>query len=362
MKKSFFLSILISIIIFFCLPIPECLSWEAFKDVEDINTDGDFKVGYIDVDGDSINEIIIKKRYGAGSNHYLEDLRIFKDSEDNKELELIFHIVTLDSIFGFSSEKQYNRDIVSEVEFAEPTPENKGIRDIIVKSKKIYYKDAVNKVIDREEGLETKVFSMYGSSYSVNKIFRNIDLDNNGEKELVVAQQQYEIISENIPSIAMREIITVSTLDDKEIASFSMPDHMGEVEFISLNKDSFKQIVAMSYGGTHYTNIAIYGYKDGKLYEIFEDGSACGVKAHFDASPPTIKIGSANWGAKVLTEEGKEINWSYSSDPLWKIHTWNGEEFIYSKDLSTSPDFSHEEETKRYLDKARSLMTGDNNK
>jgi len=145
--------------------MPAYSLWENYKDIGDINTEGDFKVGYIDIDGDFINEIIIKKQYGAGSNHYLEDLRIFKDSEDKKELKLIFHIVTLDSTFGFSGEsKQYNCDIVSKVEFTEPNPKD-GTRDIIVKSKKIYYKDDESKVIDKEEELGTKVYKWNGTKF-----------------------------------------------------------------------------------------------------------------------------------------------------------------------------------------------------
>ena len=144
-------------------------SWEAYKDVEDINTDGDFKVGCIDIDADFITEIIIKKQYGAGSNHYIEDLRIFKDPEGDRELELIFYIVTLDRTFGFVGEmKQYNCDIVSKVELTEPTVENKGIRDIIVKSKKIYYKDDENKVVDRKEDLGTKVYKWNGIKFEQN--------------------------------------------------------------------------------------------------------------------------------------------------------------------------------------------------
>ncbi|MBU4509721.1 hypothetical protein KJ830_01605 [bacterium] len=165
MRKNFILLILIAIVVLYPFALAYS-SWEAYKDVERINIDGDFKVGYIDVNGDFINEIIIEKQYGAGSNHYLEDLRIFKDLEGNRELELIFYIVTLDRTFGFSGEmKQYNCDIVSKVEFTDQTPENNGIRDIIVKSKKIYYKDKNNKIIDKEEGLGTKIFKWNGKTF-----------------------------------------------------------------------------------------------------------------------------------------------------------------------------------------------------
>jgi len=162
-----FLPILMSITIFMCLPATAYASWEAYKDVGDINVEGDFKVGYIDIDGDFAKEIIIESKHGAGSNHYLEMMRIFKEKGGQDwELDLIFSIWTLDSTFGFVGEmKQYNCDIVSEVEFTEAIAENKEIRNIIVKSRKIYYKDDENKVMDREEELETKVYKWNGTKF-----------------------------------------------------------------------------------------------------------------------------------------------------------------------------------------------------
>lgn len=105
-------------------PIQLCLSWTEYTNVR-----------YMDFDGDLVDEVIIECRHGAGTGHYIEDVRIFKDAYP--ELELIFTIRTLDSTFGFSGEEEkYNCDIVSDVKFTEQTPENKGIRDIIVKIKK----------------------------------------------------------------------------------------------------------------------------------------------------------------------------------------------------------------------------------
>ena len=94
-------------------------------------------------------------------------MRIFKEKGGQDwELDLIFSIWTLDSTFGFVGEmKQYNCDIVSEVEFTETTVENKGIRDIIVKSKKIYYKDNENKIVDKEEKLGTKIYKWNGTKF-----------------------------------------------------------------------------------------------------------------------------------------------------------------------------------------------------
>jgi len=117
-------------------------------------------VRYMDFDGDLENEIIIESRHGAGTGHYIEDMRIYKDQYP--KLELIFAVRTLDSYFDPSSEIF---DIVSEVEFSEQTPENEGIRDIVVKSRKIYYKDEQNKVVDKEEELGTKVYKWNGTKF-----------------------------------------------------------------------------------------------------------------------------------------------------------------------------------------------------
>ncbi len=339
MKYLSHFSLLLILILWFVTPAYS--SWTEYNNIR-----------YLDLDGDLADEIIIESKQGAGSNHYIEDMRIFKDKYP--ELELIFTVRILDSYFGLKAPNNYN--IVSDVNFTEQTPENKGIRDIIVASKKVYFKDKENKVIDKEEDLGTKVFTMYGGSYTVNKVSRSIDLDNNGTKELVVAQQQYETISEDSPLLASEEIITVSGLDGEELGSFSMPDHMGELELVSLNNDGLKQIVARSYGGAHYTNIAIYGYKDGGLYKIFEDGSACGVDVYFDDSPPLIKVGRANWGAKEKTEDGEEIDWSYASEPLWQVYRWDGKQFVYDKKLSSAPDISEEEEVQRFVDRSMQLL------
>jgi len=123
-------------------------------------------IHYMDFDGDLMDEIVIKAKHGVGSGHYIEDMRIFKDKYP--ELELIFSIRTLDRYFGFESPNSY--DVVSDVKFTEQTPENKGIRDIIVKSKKIYYKDEENKIVDKEEDLGIKIFKWNGKTFVESEI------------------------------------------------------------------------------------------------------------------------------------------------------------------------------------------------
>ena len=156
-------------------------------------------------------------------------------------------------------------------------------------------------------------FSTYAEDNSY-----TIDLDNDGKKETIVVQRLFETISEDSPPLQINNNITIFKPDGTKANSFFMPDRMGEIEFISLNKDGLKQIVAWSSGGAHYTNIAIYGYLDGELFLLFQDGSACLIEVDFEAEKPTIEVGRANW-----EKEG----WSYASgghgDSLWQVYIWN---------------------------------------
>ncbi|MFH1902127.1 MAG: hypothetical protein ABIK26_07740 [Candidatus Omnitrophota bacterium] len=176
------------------------------------------------------------------------------------------------------------------------------------------------------------------------------DLDNDGNLETVTVHQKYRT-PDNMPPLAGEGIVTVYDEDLEKAMSFVMPDRMGKVEFVSLNKDGSKQIVAWSSGGAHYTNLAIYGYSDGELHKLFKNGTACLIKLDFDAEKPTIRIGRANWEKK---------GWSYAAgghgDSLWQVYVWNGKEFILDKELSTTPEISEGKEAERYLDKAKSLM------
>lgn len=155
MRKIFTIAILMSVIMS-CSLIP-AYSWTEYLNVR-----------YMDFDGDFADEVIIECKHGVGIGHYIEDIRIFKDKDP--ELELIFTIETLDSHSGYISPNFPAQDVVSDVEFTEPTIENKGIRDIIVKSKKIYYKDEDSKIVDRIEDLGTKTFKWNGKAFVESKI------------------------------------------------------------------------------------------------------------------------------------------------------------------------------------------------
>lgn len=206
-KKQLTLPILLSPLIFSLL-IPVYASWTEYKNVR-----------YMDLDGDLTDEIIIEAKHGAGSNHYLEDMRIFKDKYP--ELELIFFIRTLDSTYGFESSLHYNCDEISEVHFTEPNLEN-GERDIIIKTKKIYYKDQNNKIVDKEEDLRTKIFKWNGQSFVEGR--QEIERDTNSryskERE---AQSKFDTIIETLADAERedRKVDLEKWVNSKRIKEFS---------------------------------------------------------------------------------------------------------------------------------------------
>ncbi|MFH0763485.1 MAG: hypothetical protein V1927_00580 [Candidatus Omnitrophota bacterium] len=138
--------ILIGLTAILCFHSP-AYAWTEYKNIR-----------YVDLDGDSADEIVIESKHGAGYGHYIEDVRIFKDAYP--ALELMFTQRTLDSY----SVDEYNYDVVSIVEFSEPNQKS-GIRDIMTKTEKKYYKDNEHKVFDRTEDLGTKIFKWDGVKF-----------------------------------------------------------------------------------------------------------------------------------------------------------------------------------------------------
>jgi hypothetical protein len=176
----------------------------------------------------------------------------------------------------------------------------------------------------------------------------DVDINNDGKDELVVVYQQYTFPERTVPYASETIVVVYKRFDFEKIGQFSMPERFDKIEFVSLNKDGVKQIVAWSDSGMHYTNIAIYGYKNGELYEIFENGSACLVETDFKAKRPMIKVGRENW-----EQEG----WCYATgEPLWQVYVWNGKEFVYNKKLSTTPEISEQEATVRFINTVKERM------
>lgn len=168
-----------------------------------------------------------------------------------------------------------------------------------------------------------------------------IDLDNDGEMELITVEQKFATVFNDRPPLPTKGVITVFKQDGTEAGKFFMPNEMGEVEFVNLNKDETQQIVAWSTGGAKYTNFDIYGYRSGRLYNIFNNGGACPIEVDFQIEQPMIRVGRTNWEKENWDNENGEY--------LWQVYLWDGEKFVYNQELSTTPEISETEEIRRYI-------------
>ena len=204
------------------------------------------------------------------------------------------------------------------------------------------------------ENLIPEQIEWKGKTYSLvpwnddNKGVRYGDFDGDGSNEAIasfrgiISEQEYPIPQpfHLIYKFVDRKPVLVKTIT-------TINDQLGEVRIIDLDKGGQKEIAIFCHGGAHYTDLSIYTYRLGEYRLIFHDGSACGIELKDTVVIPHIRIGRANW-----EEEG----WSYASDPLWEIYAWDGENFVYKDNLSSSRRITEKEENQRYIDKTISIM------
>ena len=178
---------------------------------------------------------------------------------------------------------------------------------------------------------------LYDSHWTDEENIVRGNLDNDPDEEVVVSfgtrtKDEEEV---GIP-VHFWQIYDLANAEYKPVKTTSANDYPGKIVLEDLNNDGRQEIVVFSHGGAHYTNVYIYQWQKEEYKEIWSNGSACGIVLGFDSSPSTIRVGYPNFGAKVITEEGKEIEWSYASEPLWQIYQWDGKRFVYSEKLSTT--------------------------
>ncbi len=153
------------------------------------------------------------------------------------------------------------------------------------------------------------------------------DLNSDGKNELIWSfQAEPEKEMDGFPR-AFTLIYEMQNGKEKLVKTIMGNMRPEDTRIVDLNKNGFKQLVIFTTGGNHYTNIAIYQYKNGNYEPIFEEGSASGITFDDKANPPIVKIGRGNW---------KKEGWSYATEPLWEIYQWNGRQFEYSKELSNT--------------------------
>ena len=153
------------------------------------------------------------------------------------------------------------------------------------------------------------IFSVGRGLFAQAKTYK-VDLDKDGKPEIITSQDMY--------SAEEQGKVVIEDANNNIVGSFYVLDRLTRLEFVDLNKDGNKEIVAWSSRGALYNRVAIYRYKDGKLYKIFEEGSTVGIEADFDTKPPVIRIGRIR-----LDKEGR----SYKRTPDWEIWVWDGKDF-----------------------------------
>jgi len=185
----------------------------------------------------------------------------------------------------------------------------------------------------------------YDRGFKEFESFVKEDIDGDGKKETIISFQARER-GEGIDI----PVAFVFIFDEENVIKIPLGDYPGKIESYDLDKDGDKELILYSHGGMHYTNIDVYDYRNHKPILIFENGSACPVEFLVKDNIPMIKVGRAKW---------KEKNWSYASgDYLWQVYVWNGKEFVYSKELSTTPEISEFEEVMRYIKQYEKPLSG----
>jgi hypothetical protein len=116
------------------------------------------------------------------------------------------------------------------------------------------------------------------------------------------------------------------------VKTFVSGDHMCGYEFMDVDHDGTQDLVMRAYTGNHYMLITIYSFKDGDYKKIFENGTACYLHEIDAGSNPTkIVIDREDW-------DNNDFDYASSAElSLKEVYVWDGKEFVYSEDLSTTP-------------------------
>jgi hypothetical protein len=180
------------------------------------------------------------------------------------------------------------------------------------------------------------------------------DMNGNGVGEEILGFQMYALggvghprsfayvfLEDGTQTIPLNEFLGGSILTDEGEFLHRIFD------VIDLNNDGKQEVVIWSSGGFHYRNIIIVGEEGGRVVPLFMNGSACPIIYNPEKDINKIKIGRANWD---------DPDYGYTSpDHLWEVWEWNGQEFTYNEEESSSPALTETEEVERFL---KSMMFG----
>lgn len=105
-------------------------------------------------------------------------------------------------------------------------------------------------------------------------------------------------------------------------------EYFKQIELYDVDNDGNPEILFWSEGGAHFVTLDIYKYEKGSLRQIFGNASACTIEFLKDPKKPAVRIGRERWD---------DPEWSYTSgDFLYELWEWDGREFKYNEESSTS--------------------------
>ncbi len=175
------------------------------------------------------------------------------------------------------------------------------------------------------------------------------DLEGDNKDEVIIVMQMHSTDGNDYP----RTFAYVWTIDKNgdlkhmlqtiplnEFAGVSVDDneaHDKVLEVMDLNNDGKQEVAIWSSGGFHYHTLCIIGMRDGMVVPIFWNGSRCPIEYEPSKNKNIISIGREDW-PKHLFADGTYL------EEVWE---WNGKEFVYKRNKSTSPRITEDEDMEK---------------
>jgi hypothetical protein len=138
------------------------------------------------------------------------------------------------------------------------------------------------------------------------------NLDSDKEKEVVLV---IPTIDKDSKLLRAQFLQIYDFIDNqyKLIKTAHISQYPGIVVLKDLNGDGRQEIIAKGSSDMHLTEVYVYQWQDGSYKQIWHKEADRGIQLLFDVSPPTIKIGVAQWDT--------------SSEPLWEVYQWDKDQF-----------------------------------
>jgi len=189
---------------------------------------------------------------------------------------------------------------------------------------------------------------IYDESYKKYEKKIEADIDGDGMDETIWS---FTTTSDDDIRIHLCVTIIYKIVGDKRtivktIIDGERPEELYADDF---DNDGAEEIVLLTGSGMHYTNINVYQYQGDDYSPIFEDGSANEVYFDGKVDPPVIKVGRNNF-----QKEG----WSMMDEPLWEVYQWNGKQFVYSQELSSTQKVGAWQDVENYVEQYKKLRRG----